>query len=1049
METLISAAFKRSRTFVLLLLFILITGWAAYISIPKEAEPDVSIPYIYVSLRHEGISPDDAERLLIKPIEKEVQSIEGVKEVRSVAQENYASVIVEFEAGADNDKALKDVRDKVDIAKAELPADTDEPRVNEINVALFPVLTVILSGQVPEKTLIDLSKDLQDKIEALTGVLEVDIGGNREEMIEIIVDPLILETYNIVVEDLYNFLQRNNQLIAAGSFEGDRGRFIIKVPGIIEDVADVLNLPLKVEGSTVVTFQDIAQVRRTFKDPTSFARLNKSPAISLEVKKRIGANIIETIAEIREIVDQESSNWPVGIQISYVQDKSQDIIQMLGDLENNVVSAIILVILMIIVFLGIRPSLLVGIAIPGSFLFGILIINLLGLTMNIVVLFSLILVVGMLVDGAIVVVELAERNMHEENMSPLNAYKQASIRMSWPVISSNITTIVVFLPLLFWPGIVGQFMKYLPVTVIITLLCSLLMALIFIPIIGSLMSKIFKKSLPEGSDEAHMESNSPRLKDHMPKSPTPLLKWYLERLKASLRHPGKTILSILLIIIGIYTTYIFFNRGVEFFPSIEPDFAQLQVRQRGDFSIYEKDQIVRDVEELVLDMPEIDYIYTRTFTELRGGKDERAEDVIGLIQLDFVDWSLRRPADEILKEIRTKTDAIPGIIVETMKERRGPGQGKPIYFEVTSFKPQDLLPATHKIFDMVNDIEGIKDLESSLPLPGIEWQINVDREKAAQFGVDISLLGAAVQLVTGGIKVTEYRPDDTDEELDIRVRFPFNNRNLDQLTELRIQSKDELIPIANFVSFKPAPKTGTIRRTDAKRIYFIKADVEQDYLVDDVVQNIKGAIAGAKLDPNIIVKFKGEDKDQAEAANFLKNAFVIAIFLMLILLVTQFNSIYQALLVLSAILFSTAGVLIGLMATGQPFGVVMCGIGVIALAGIVVNNNIILIDTYNEMRSYQMKPMDAMIATGAKRMRPVLLTSVTTILGLMPMVLALNIDFFEQVISIGAPATQWWRQLSSSIAGGLAFATILTLILTPCFIILGEEWGEKIKGWFA
>lgn len=1045
MKSIIEAAFHRSRVFVLLLLFILITGWSAYITIPKEAEPDVSIPFIYVSMFHEGISPDDSERLLIKPIEKEVQSIEGVKEVRSIAQENYGSVTVEFEAGADNDKALKDVRDKVDMAKAELPQETDEPRVNEVNVALFPILTVILSGQLPEQTLISLAKNLQDRIEALSGVLEVNIGGNREEMIEITVDPIVLETYNIVVEDLYNFMQRNNQLIAAGSFEGDRGRFIIKVPGVIEDVEDVLRLPLKVNGNTVVTFQDIAKVRRTFKDPTSFARLNNKPAVSLEVKKRIGANIIQTVDAIKEIVAQEQINWPTGLNVAFVQDKSKDIKQMLGDLENNVVSAILLVVLVIIAFLGIRSSILVAISIPGSFLFGILLIKLFGMTMNIVVLFSLILVVGMLVDGAIVIVELAERNQEEEGMDPLEAFKQASIRMSWPVISSTLTTLMVFLPLLFWPGMVGQFMKFLPITVIITLLCSLLMALIFVPIIGALISRKKKDSKPFLSQK----HDSPKLEDHLPKNPHPLLKWYIARLKSSLMHPGKTILFFIAIIIAIYITYIFLNRGVEFFPTIEPDFAQLQVRERGDYSIYEKDDIVKNVEKEVFGFDEIDYTYTRSFNVLRGGKEERAEDVIGVIQLDFADWRYRRKADAILSEIRTKTNKIPGVVVETSKEKRGPGQGKPIHIEVSAFKPQDLLPVTQKIQTIVSRIPGVKDLETSLPLPGIEWQIDVNREKAAQFGVDISLLGAAVQLVTGGIKLTEYRPDDTDEELDIRVRFPFDNRNLDQLSELRIQSNQGLIPISNFVTFNPAPKTGTIRRTDTRRIYFLKADVHQDYLVDNVVQQIKQAVAQENFDSNIIVKFKGEDKDQAEAAGFLKNAFIIAIFLMLILLVTQFNSIYQAILVLSAILFSTAGVLVGLMITHQPFGIVMCGIGVIALAGIVVNNNIILIDTYNEMRSYKMNAFDAMIATGAKRMRPVLLTSVTTILGLMPMVLALNIDFFEQEISFGAPATQWWRQLSSSIAGGLAFATILTLIMTPCFIILGDKIGGAIKKKFT
>jgi multidrug efflux pump len=457
MHSIIDAAFSRSRTVLLLLLMILLAGGSAYLAIPKESSPDVAIPIIYVSMSHEGISPEDAERLLVKPMEKELQSIEGIKEMTATASEGHASVMLEFDAGFDADQALADVREKVDIAKTQLPADTDEPSVNEVNVALFPVINAILSGPVPERTLVALARDLKDKIEALPGVLEVDIGGDREELLEVVVDPTILETYNVSFEDLFNLIQRNNRLVAAGALDTGAGRFVVKVPGVIEDFNDVLNLPIKIDGKTVVTIKDVAVVRRTFKDPSGFARIGGEPAVALEIKKRIGANIIETIEQARALIATEQQLWPDTIKVSYLQDQSKNIRSMLGDLQNNVISAIVLVMIVIVAALGIRPALLVGVSIPGSFLAGILVIYSLGYTLNMVSLFSLILVVGMLVDGAIVVTELADRKM-AEGLDRNQAYAFAAKRMSWPVFSSTATTLEVFFPLLFWPGVFGEFM---------------------------------------------------------------------------------------------------------------------------------------------------------------------------------------------------------------------------------------------------------------------------------------------------------------------------------------------------------------------------------------------------------------------------------------------------------------------------------------------------------------------------------------------------------------------------------------------------------------
>ncbi|GAA3948455.1 efflux RND transporter permease subunit [Allohahella marinimesophila] len=1024
MNALIDAAFSRGRTVIMLFVIILGAGAVAYFGIPKESEPDIPIPTIYVSVTHEGISPGDAERLLAKPLEKELQTLEGLKEMRATAAEGYASVTLEFDAGFDADKALQDVREKVDLAKVELPSDSDEPRVTEINTALFPVLTVVLSGQVPERTLVTLARDLKDKVESLAGVLEVDIGGDREEVLEIIANPSVMETYNISYNDVFTLVQRNNRLVAAGALDTGAGRMVLKVPGLIEDLEDVLSLPIKVSGNTVVTFRDVADIRRTFKDPDSFARVGGEPALVLEISKRSGANIIETIAEIRALIASEQLAWPEGLSVSFLQDKSEQIKTMLGDLENNVITAVVLVMIVIVAALGGRPAILVGLAIPGSFLAGMLVLDAMGITLNIVVLFSLILVVGMLVDGAIVTTELADRRM-AEGADRKEAYAFAAKRMAWPIISSTATTLAVFIPLVFWPGIVGEFMKFLPITVLITLAASIAMALIFIPVLGGMIARPM--------DSRDLKSGDPV------EDARGFTRRYLNVVATLLRHPAKTLVTAILITVGTYVAYGSFGRGVEFFPSTEPDFAQVQVQARGDLSVLERDALVRQVESRLLEVPELKTVYARTIGGGAQGGQNRTADTVGVIQIEFIDWSVRDPAEVIIPRLRELVADIPGIVIQVREQESGPSGGKPVQMEVSARDPALLEASVVKLRGLLDELGGFEDIADNRALPSIEWQLHVDRAKAALYGADVALLGDAVKMLTTGIQLAEYRPDDTDDAVDIRLRFPLDERNLERIKQLRVPTADGQIPVSNFLTLQPAQKTGALSRTDGRRVMTIEADVAPDLLPDQQVQRIRAALADVGLDPAVQVTFKGQDEDQRETSAFLGTAFLTAMFLMITILVTQFNSFYQTALVLSAIVFSTAGVLLGLMVMGQPFGIVMGGIGVIALAGIVVNNNIVLIDTFNDLRKAGMAAREAIMQTVAERMRPVLLTSVTTVLGLLPMVFAMNIDLIGQNISFGAPSTQWWVQLSSAIAGGLTLATMLTLLLTPCLLMLGEN----------
>jgi multidrug efflux pump len=1037
MKALIGACFESSRAVLLCLALILVAGVLVYRTIPKEADPDVQIPLVYVSMTHEGISPEDAERLLIRPMERELRSIEGVKEMRALATEGHASVTLEFMAGVDIDEALADVREKVDIAKAELPADTDEPLVNEINLALFPVLVVTLSGDVPERTLLALARGLEDRLEGLPNVLDVVIGGEREELLEVVIEPLRLESYGLLAEQLFEAVDRNNRLVAAGALDTGQGRFAVKVPGVFETAEDLFNLPLKVDGDRVVRLKDVAVIRRTYKDPEGFARVNGQPTLALEVKKRIGTNIIETIDQVRAVVEQERRAWPLSVQVAYTQDKSDDIKMMLTDLENNVIAAVILVMILMVATMGLRPSLLVGVAVPGSFIAGILVLGLMGLTINIVVLFSLILTSGMVVDGATIVVEYADRKM-AEGMARREAYKLAAQRMAVPVIAGTATALASFAPLLFWPGVVGEFMKYLPITVLATLIASIAFAMIFVPVIGSFVGKVGEED--EESKRQLALANYGNL-DEL----TGFTGWYVRMLRLCTRFAGTTTALAVALLIGSWWAYATFGKGVEFFPDVEPDVARVQVHVRGDLSAYELDGLVREVERRILGLDGVATVYSRSGVSFR--EEQVDEDVVGLILIEFTDWRTRLPASQILSHIRERTADIAGIWVEVRKQEAGPPVGKPVQLQIGASDPSQLDAIADRVRTFFEQLPGLRDVTDSRPAPGIEWRFMVDRDQAGRFGADIATVGTFVQLVTNGVMLGEYRPDDSDDEIDIRARYGLEDRNLQQLDQLRVNTPVGSVPVSNFVRLVPAPSTGDLNRVDGKRVITVSADVAEGVLPDSKVQEVRAWLDRQDFPPDIEFAFKGEDQEQRESQDFLGQAFGAALFLIAIVLVLQFNSFYQTFLILTAVVFSTIGALLTLLVAGQPFGIVMCGIGVIAAAGTIVNNNIVLIDTYNELRARGLDPREAILRTGAQRLRPVFLTAINTVLGLLPMVAGLNVDFISREITHGGPSTDWWVQLSLVLSGGLTFATVITLILTPSLLELQVRAHESRLAW--
>lgn len=1004
-------AISHARLTLATLAFLLIAGFSAYLSIPKEAEPDVKVPIIYVSVTQRGISPQDAERLILRPIETQLKSVSHVKEMRAASYEGGGYVLVEFEAGFDSNAALADVRAKVDDAKSDLPREADEPKVQEVNLSLFPVLVVALGGNVPERTLLQLARQAETAVEQIPGVLSADLRGARDEVVEIIAEPMLMKSYGISLDTLVESFSAGNSLVAAGAIESASGRFAVKVPSLIERPEDVLKFPVAATPSAVVTLGDVAEVRPTFKDPTSITRINGKPAMTLEIVKRTGANLIETVDAVKQTMADLQKTWPSTVEVAFTQDKSKDIRTMLHELQNSVITAVLLVVVIMLFVLGGRASIFIGIAIPASFLAGILGLQLAGLTVNIVVLFSLILAVGMLVDDAIIVSEFAERRM-AEGMPAKAAYSLAAKRMAGPVIAATATRVAAFSPLMFWPGIVGEFMKYLPLTLIATLSASLAVALFFTPTLGAIMGRATEIKDERAADRG----------------------FYMRTVRLALKHPLATLGLAVLLLVGVIQAYGRFGNGVEFFPEVEPDYALVQVRARGNLSIAEKDGLVRQVEETLLGMKELDTVYARA-GEGQRGSDEVTEDTVGTIQFEFVDWRERRPASVIMEEIRQKTAEIPGVIIEVTKPAAGPPTGKPITLQITSLDPEKLFPTAVRVAGMLRAMPDTRDVDDGLPLPGIDWRLDVDKAEAAKYGANPASVGTAVQLVTNGVKIAEYRPDSTDKSVDILVRFPGDRRSIDQLDDLRMNTPSGYVPIGNFVTRTPDQKVGLINRVNAQRVVTVTANVAEGVQTAQVQQAVMEALAKENFGEGISFKMKGEDEEREKAGAFLMKAFGAALFLIFAILLAQFNKFTSVLLVLTAVILSTIGVLVGLMFMGQAFGVVMTGIGVIANAGVIVNNNIVLIDTYDRLRREGWTAYDAIIETCRERARPVVLTAVTAVLGVAAIAFGVNIDFVTRDVFVGAPSTQWWVHLSTAIVFGLGFATILTLIVTPAALM--------------
>jgi len=1037
MNSIIDAAINRTRTTMLLMLMVILVGLVARAAIPVASEPHIEVPFFIVGVVHEGISPEDAERLLAMPMETELRKVEGVEELTSYSSEGSATLLVEFDADYDLDQALMDVREAVDRAKVELPSTAEEPFVQENTTEDFPIIQVNLVGEgVPERVLYNLIIELRDDIESIPDVLKAELRGQREELLEAVINPNALEAYQISNEELINTMIRNNRLIPAGSIDTGQGRFSVKVPSVIEDARDIFDLPIKTSGDTVVTLKDVATVRRTFKDRTSYARVNGRNTLSLAVSKRANGNVIDTNNQVKAIVERHKKDMPSQVEVFYSQDQAPFAEAQVVELQGNILTALALVMVLVVAAMGFRSGLIVGLGIPVSFLFSLIFIYLLGYTFNFMVMFGMLLGLGMLIDGAIVVTEYADRKM-TEGFDRRSAYSMAAKRMFWPVTASIATTLAAFLPLMFWPGVSGKFMRYLPVTVFTVLSGSLIYAIFFGPVLGSLFGKAGSR------DKAAMETLT-QLEEGDPTKLRNITGMYAKMLALASRHATSTLTLMVLLLGTIFWAYGQYGQGMIFFSDSDPKFAQISVKARGNLSAEEINSLVSEVENEVLQVKGIKGL--NTYTRLSGGDSRDGFDKIGGMFLELHDESDRdRKGAQIFQEIRDRTASLAGITVEVQKMEQGPPVGKPIQIQFSSYTRELLEPAVSQVRAYIDTLPDVIDVDDTRSMPGIEWQLTVDRAQAALYGADVSQVGVAVQLVTNGVKVGEYRPDKADDAVDIRVRYPTKDRGIQALDELKISTSKGLVPISNFVTRNPAPNVDTIQRIDGIGVEFIRANVVEGVLADDVVKQIQNWLSTQTFDPRLKIEFRGANEEQAESLNFVMFAFLLSLLLMFVLLVTQFNSIYQSLLILVAVVMSTAGVLLGLLILDAPFSAILTGVGVVALAGIVVNNNIVLIDTYNHIRREhpELGYVDVIVRTGAQRLRPVMLTTVTTIFGLLPLASNLSIDLMNRTVVYGGQLSSFWVPLSQAIVSGLTFATLLTLVATPAMLALPHQ----LRGW--
>ncbi len=1046
MMNFLERVLRMPRVVLTVMALLLLAGFSAYVSLPKESFPAIDIPYFYVSTSQTGVSPRDAERLLAKPIEDRVKDIDGLKNYTSTSSTGHASVFLEFDVNADADKALADIRAKLDGVAGDLPDDATVPSVTEISFTDMPSISVALYGDVPERTLVQRAKDLKEELEAIPTVQSVSISGSRDEMLAVTIDMNRLEAYNLTAGQLLDALAKNNMVVPGGTLDTGQGSFNVEVPGLITTAQDVYSLPIKADGDNVVTFGDVATVTRTFKDATEYAHVNGQQAITLGVIKKLGTNVIDISDKVRSVTTEFTKDWPSGIQHSFLVDQADSTKNLFRSLEAAVLTAVALVMVTCVATLGVRPALMIGTSIPISFMIAFLVVQMLGMTINMMIMFGLVLAVGVLVDDPIVVVEYAERKL-QEGVSKKEAFILAARKMFVPVVSATFTTLGAFIPLLFWPGIIGKFMSYLPIIVIVVMCASLLSALVFMPVIGAIIASSHVD--PKAKEAADVVMYPDKFDVKKVKGATGV---YVRTLQHLVRHPILTLLAGFTVVGFMFYAYIANPTGMEAFPASEAEFGTVNVIARGNYSPIEIRNMLVEVENQILQVQGVqDSIMT--FSGGGGGMSSGGPpDTIGQFNLQLQPWNERVKAEEIFQNIRDRVKDISGLQVQIAAQENGPPAGKAINLTVESSNYADLTPVVTKLRNYVeNDLGDTIDVEDGRPSPGIDWEVTIDRVAAAKYGIGVRELSPYVQLVTSGVKLGSYRPDDADDELDIRVRLPLDERSFDSLDSLRIVTAQGLVPVSNFIKREAVPKVANISRKNGLYVMNVAANLTPGVATDAKVAQLKEWVAGQGFPSTTKVAFGGADEQIGDTNAFIMQALAAALFIIFLVLLLEYNSFYQVLVTLSTVVMSLAGVMLGMTITGMSFSAIMTGLGIVALAGIVVKNGIVLIDTYNHYnRGDGVEPTKAMLITAAQRVRPVLLTATVTALGVIPMAVNVEFDFIRREIVWGGLAGSWFTHLSAALVSGLFVSTALTLVMVPVMItapsVIKNGWIGRLVG---
>lgn len=1104
-----------NRTSVFILIFIIIiTGISSYVNLPREAAPDVQIPLVIVSTPYFGVSPEDIESLITQPIEKEINAISEVKEITSSSFEGYSIVRVEFESGYNIDDALQKVRDKVNKAEAELPDDVEKPEIIEINFSEFPILTYNISGSVGLVKLKDIADDMKEDIENVEGVLDVKISGGLEREVKVDVDLDNLIHYNIRFNDVIDAISQENRTIPGGLIDVNSSSFLVRIPGEFDEPFVIEDLIVKLEEGRPIYVKDVADVDYSFEERNTYARLNRIDCVTVNVSKRLGANIIDIANNVKEIIKDYDDNLPSTVDFTITVDQSKDIKRSVRNLENNIFSGLVLVLLVLFTLLGLRNAFFVAIAIPLSMLISFIVLSAIGVTLNFVVLFSLILALGMLVDNAIVIIENIYKFLEEGN-SLMDAAKLGAREVAWPITTSTLTTLMAFSPLMFWPGVVGDFMSYLPLTLIITLSSSLFIALVINPVVASKFMKLESKErnpksfwskvflpvqrMTNYSNETLLPKTLTRYESFLKAAigderdknkPVSKSTWfgllamlvYLFVISTLLNTPAvpnavvlglgviaglgvlwifknprlRVLTGTMILLILIINLYKEFDHGVEFFPSTDPERIYVNVESPTGTNIEMSNRIAKQIEQKLEPFTEVN---VREFVANVGSSNNpfdggsNSTPNKSTITVQFIDYNERsESSSRTADKIRQAVLDIPGAEIEVKKEENGPPVGAPINIEVIGDDFSVLGRLTESIKSEVVDIPGVVDLKDNYDGGRPEVRILIDREKAALYGMNTTIIANSIRTAINGFEASKYRIND--EEYDITVRLKKNQReSVEILRNMRInynnkQGKTKSVPLMSVADIRYDTGPGAVRRKDLKRVVTISGNVDAEYNANEVLANVIEKLSTFELPQDYSIEYTGQNEEQKKAEEFLQRAFMIAFFGIFLILVIQFNSLSQPVMIMAAVFISLIGVFIGLIVFAMPFGVIMTGIGVISLAGVVVNNNIVLIDYINILRRRGQTSREAAIGAGLRRFRPVTLTALTTILGLIPLTFGFGFDLYSLSFESGGVDSDFWRSMGVAVIFGLLFGTVLTLVIVPVMYAALADMPDALKNTF-